>query len=225
MAGKKSGSMFKVSLAIFALYALGKITDENTSEPRSSRPVAERIAPVESAPASGLSGGTVSLPTVDVETHLIRVEPVVLPPARSDPPAISHPEEVLFVTATNLNMRTEPSASAAAAGTYRNGSRVTGLERRGDWVRVRTSDRQEGWMHGGHLSADGPPPPQRIAQQPQSPRPSTVSRSSSTRAPIRAPYTGTCDCPYDRARNGSSCGGRSAWSRPGGRSPVCYTTD
>src|ERR1035437_9580759 len=32
-------------------------------------------------------------------------------------------------------------------------------------------------------------------------------------------------CPYDRARNGSSCGGRSAYSRPGGAEPKCYPKD
>lgn len=34
-----------------------------------------------------------------------------------------------------------------------------------------------------------------------------------------------CACPYDSARNGSSCGGRSAYSRPGGAAPVCYPAD
>jgi hypothetical protein len=34
-----------------------------------------------------------------------------------------------------------------------------------------------------------------------------------------------CACPDDRMRNGRSCGSRSAYSRPGGASPVCYPTD
>lgn len=34
-----------------------------------------------------------------------------------------------------------------------------------------------------------------------------------------------CACPYDHARNGSSCGGRSAYSRPGGAAPLCYPRD
>jgi hypothetical protein len=34
-----------------------------------------------------------------------------------------------------------------------------------------------------------------------------------------------CACPYDQARNGSNCGGRSAYSRPGGAAPLCYPTD
>lgn len=32
-------------------------------------------------------------------------------------------------------------------------------------------------------------------------------------------------CPDDRARNRSACGGRSAYSRPGGASPLCYRSD
>ena len=38
-------------------------------------------------------------------------------------------------------------------------------------------------------------------------------------------YSGSCPCPYNRARNGSRCGGRSAYSRPGGASPLCYDSD
>lgn len=34
-----------------------------------------------------------------------------------------------------------------------------------------------------------------------------------------------CACPYDHARNGSMCGGRSAYSRPGGASPKCFPQD
>lgn len=34
-----------------------------------------------------------------------------------------------------------------------------------------------------------------------------------------------CACPEDRARNGSRCGGRSAYSRPGGAEPKCYPKD
>lgn len=37
-----------------------------------------------------------------------------------------------------------------------------------------------------------------------------------------ASYPGVCACPFNAARNGSSCGGRSAWSKQGGYAPVCY---
>lgn len=38
-------------------------------------------------------------------------------------------------------------------------------------------------------------------------------------------YDGNCPCPYNTARNGSRCGKRSAWSKPGGASPLCYDSD
>ncbi len=41
----------------------------------------------------------------------------------------------------------------------------------------------------------------------------------------RASYRGSCPCPYDSDRAGRRCGARSAYSRPGGASPVCYEKD
>ena len=40
-----------------------------------------------------------------------------------------------------------------------------------------------------------------------------------------ASYSGSCPCPYNRASNGSSCGRRSAYSKPGGYAPICYAHD
>lgn len=34
-----------------------------------------------------------------------------------------------------------------------------------------------------------------------------------------------CACPDDTMRNGRVCGGRSAYSRPGGAAPFCYPSD
>ena len=38
-------------------------------------------------------------------------------------------------------------------------------------------------------------------------------------------YPGRCPCPFNSASNGSSCGGRSAYSRGGGYSVLCYPSD
>jgi len=35
----------------------------------------------------------------------------------------------------------------------------------------------------------------------------------------------SCPCPYNTDRAGRRCGARSAYSRPGGRSPFCYEQD
>lgn len=40
-----------------------------------------------------------------------------------------------------------------------------------------------------------------------------------------AAYSGSCPCPYNTDRAGRRCGARSAYSRPGGASPLCYETD
>ena len=40
-----------------------------------------------------------------------------------------------------------------------------------------------------------------------------------------ASYPGNCPCPYNVDRAGHACGRRSAYSRPGGYSPVCYASD
>jgi hypothetical protein len=34
-----------------------------------------------------------------------------------------------------------------------------------------------------------------------------------------------CACPEDLMANGSRCGGRSAYSKPGGAAPYCYPSD
>ena len=34
-----------------------------------------------------------------------------------------------------------------------------------------------------------------------------------------------CACPYHTTRSGAACGGRSAYSRPGGAAPMCYPAD
>ena len=41
----------------------------------------------------------------------------------------------------------------------------------------------------------------------------------------RARHSGNCACPDDRDKAGRRCGGRSAYSKPGGYAPLCYTSD
>jgi len=40
-----------------------------------------------------------------------------------------------------------------------------------------------------------------------------------------ATYKGTCACPYSKDSAGKNCGARSAYSKPGGASPLCYEID
>jgi S1-C subfamily serine protease len=64
-------------------------------------------------------------------------------------------------------------------------------------------------------------------------RPDNAGASRLSDAEVRArliqesigDYDGPCACPYHHARNGSRCGGRSAYSRRGGEEPLCYPRD
>ena len=49
-------------------------------------------------------------------------------------------------------------------------------------------------------------------------------RRAIIQASIRA-YPSSCPCPYSVDRAGRRCGGRSAYSRPGGYAPKCYPDD
>src|SRR5437879_996475 len=40
-----------------------------------------------------------------------------------------------------------------------------------------------------------------------------------------ASYKGSCPCPYSVDRAGRMCGRRSAYSKPGGASPICFEKD
>jgi len=40
-----------------------------------------------------------------------------------------------------------------------------------------------------------------------------------------AAHSGGCPCPYSKDRAGRNCGRRSAYSKPGGNSPLCYPED
>lgn len=85
-------------------------------------------------------------------------------------------------------------------------------------------------------SGQVPSPKAGSTQKPASPDTKRKVESGMTAAAIaaaivqasRAQYHAggrPCACPDDRARNGSSCGGRSAYSRPGGAAPLCYLSD
>ena len=62
---------------------------------------------------------------------------------------------------------------------------------------------------------------------------SAGSRPRATDAAVRvqmirdsiASYPGSCPCPYNSARNGSRCGGRSAYNRAGGYAPLCFASN
>ncbi|WP_428031824.1 SH3 domain-containing protein [Ancylobacter sp.] len=127
----------------------------------------------------------------------------------------------MYATA-NVNIRAQPSTSADVLGQATKGTSILVLDKQGDWYQIMHGDKS-GWVSAGYVSPS--PPTEREPERPmRTQAPTTVApavRAFSGRA-VRAPYVGTCDCPYDLKRNGARCGGSSAYSRPGGREPDCY---
>lgn len=66
------------------------------------------------------------------------------------------------------------------------------------------------------------------AAQSSAGRPSGPSDAEIRRILVRqsiSRYSGSCPCPYNTDRAGRRCGRRSAYSKPGGASPLCYPGD
>ncbi|KAB2766067.1 SH3 domain-containing protein [Brucella anthropi] len=142
------------------------------------------------------------------------------PPSAGQHPFIG---KWLYSTA-KVNMRTEASLTARVSTVIGRGKRVHVLNYRSGWFSVTYANRT-GWISELYLAENPPPVPQNPVSAPRIMAPPAANRAvpaHQSGQPVRPPYVGTCDCPYDVMRNGRSCGGRSAYSRPGGRSPVCY---
>lgn len=150
------------------------------------------------------------------------------------PQPTSQPAElgVRYVTASSLNVRQSPDTSGAKVTSLPTGTAVQVFEMRGPWLRVTAGGGVEGWVHGDYTSATQPravpvatpapqqaPAPAAAAGRPRSEIVQLIiARSINT-------YSGSCPCPYNVDRGGRRCGGRSAYSKPGGASPICYESD
>jgi uncharacterized protein YraI len=148
------------------------------------------------------------------------------PPAAIETPAAN---ETLY-TSARVRIRERPSTDASIVTTLAAGEVVQSDGQDGEWRRVSAGARI-GWVHGKYLTSIAPVPPAAMAPVIKQPVPAPVATfkpkakakpERNEGDPIREAYIGRCDCPYDVKRNGASCGGTSAWSRPGGREPVCF---
>lgn len=223
------------------LAALWFGSDGNEQERRA--PSAPDVQAVATKPvASGKSPDPVSTYVLDVPPAIAEI-PATAPASPSPSPTSQVPEvERRSAVTANVRLRTHGSTEATIITTLPRGTEIIVLDATGTWFQVRVpSGELVGWVRGDYVwpgttpvapplqpliasprSIDVPPTvkAQRFAPEPSTRRaPEPVRRQGD---PIREPRSGSCDCPYDYARNGSRCGGRSAYSRPGGRSPVCY---
>lgn len=124
-------------------------------------------------------------------------------------------------TLSELRLRSFASSSARIVTTLPRGQRVEASRTDGSWVHVRVPAlNMRGVVAARYLSEtciDGPEMTRRT--MPRGDIINIILNES------RRGYSGSCACPNDRDRAGRRCGRRSAYSRPGGASPLCYAND
>lgn len=130
--------------------------------------------------------------------------------------------KTMYVDASKLNVRSGPGINNQQVWTLKRDQEITTYQREGDWIFVK-GDRFSGWVHGGYLTPNKSQ--KRTIVAPSQPPLSDRQIVKILIARSIGLYRGNCPCPYNRARNGSRCGKRSAYSRPGGASPLCYAGD
>lgn len=182
---------------------------DEASMPPTSPPAVETIAPPASQPASQAQPQPSSARS---RQEAPDTAPLPSPPARA--------QQLLYTTA-RVRLRAEPSTSAEIVLVMEAGQEVRSIEVQRPWHRVSVG-RQMGWVHGDYLAGSRPIARQEPVRTPVVPLVRQAPARSGRGDPIRDAYVGRCDCPYDLMRNGRRCGGNSAYSRPGGRDPVCY---
>jgi len=145
---------------------------------------------------------------------------------------LSAPPKIRFVTGSVVNLRAGPSTKNPIVTQLKRGEKAMIFEENASgWSKVSTPDgRFDGWMASRYLASAKPnapsleaPTPRRSVSVPTS-REITIARNAIIRQSIAA-YPGSCPCPFNTDRAGRRCGKRSAWSRPGGYSPICYDSD
>jgi hypothetical protein len=142
--------------------------------------------------------------------------------------------EIRFVVGSRVAFRNGPSTSDGIIDRLDNGREVLLIERSKDWSRVRDKlSQREGWIASRFLvekyEARQDKPQEKVSKpkelpkiEPKIPDSVIVQRII---AESLASYPSSCACPYNTDRGGRRCGKRSAYSKPGGYSPICFPQD
>lgn len=155
---------------------------------------------------------------------------------RGEPAAEVKPiRRSLFVRGKEVPMRASPDAKAKILNRLPNGMEVGELSRREGWVQIRHPiSAIEGWVSARRLGETAPRSEETQTEEPPKPKRkeppgaeilSDAAIIAKLIALDAAAYSGNCRCPENRDRGGRRCGARSAYSKPGGWSPLCYAGD
>lgn len=213
MAKNAAGGAIIALAVIFGMFMPGKKDDPPKPEP-TSYAVASWTTPAATS--------TASAPTSPPEVARTSVR------APSPPPATAYPR--LIIRGHDVPMRAEPAPKARIVDKVPQGLAVEEVERADGWVKVRHPvTTAQGWVKASLTRAVGIEDQAKpeVAKTKPSVGPALATSVVKARiiAASRADYPGNCACPDDRDKRGHRCGGRSAYSRPGGYAPLCYPSD
>ena len=133
-------------------------------------------------------------------------------------------DKTMYVDASRLNVRKGAGKDFKVIWTLKRDQQVKVTARDGEWLQV-TGARFEGWVFGTYLTNNPAPKQASLSKKKKSNGASTAAIKKLLIKRSHAYYPGNCPCPYNITAAGRKCGGRSAWSRPGGREPLCYPSD
>jgi SH3-like domain-containing protein len=206
------------------IYAFFRQTDDGSTVPSSLDAVSSRveraadIEPVEvsAKPARELSSAKVETPSSDgLELR-------------------SADASIRYVSGKRVGFRSGPSTNDPIIDRFDAGRKVFLMERAGDWSRIRDDlTQREGWIATRFLSETetttkaAPAKKEKKLEEiefavPVIPDSVLIQRII---AESLDSYPSSCACPYSRDRAGRRCGKRSAYTKPGGYSPVCFPGD
>lgn len=143
--------------------------------------------------------------------------------------------EIRRVDADRLNLRQAPGTGARVLAVLPRDAVLRVEAAREGWLQVQAPDGTRGWVSARYARPGGPTvsarnPPAEV-RAPAAPARTGKQGGRSRAAIVReiiaeslAAYGGPCPCPYSVSRSGR-CGGRSAWSKPGGAEPLCFAAD
>ena len=92
-----------------------------------------------------------TVPSTSAGKLAIKIEPAIL---QTPDQALAPSSSLLEVTATSLNMRSQPTSQSPLINAYSRGARFEQISQNGNWLQVRsTEDGASGWMFGSYLRA------------------------------------------------------------------------
>lgn len=193
--------------------------------------------------AAKLVGTDHEKPTAPNETSVTVLEPSSTIPAQnaeqiSEAKPLQSVADVarsfVWVSGDKVAFRNGPGKDFAIINRISSGRRLELIEGGSEWSKAQdTLSRREGWIASRFLTDKEPKAKQQKREDEAPTKPKTINKPTVPDSVIVAKiiaesiffYSGNCPCPFNRDRAGRRCGKHSAYSRPGGESPICFASD